>query len=221
MVTQETILQQHIVSLRTRLLLMCAAVSVAVEDMVHAFETRDVGRAAAVIDGDNDIDALENEIDDKALKLMACTQPVAGDLRFVVSALRMVLDLERIGDEASSMAEGCILLQDMPPYVIMDEVQVFLHQSRNAYEQAVAAFRSNDIAAALALARTEDDATQGEVRLLHRCMQAVLAHEVDEQAFMHIVLIIRAATRIWRRSANIAEHVYFSLHGDSLKHCPK
>ena len=52
MVTQETILQQHIVTLRTRLLLMCAAVSVAVEDMVLAFEARDVGRAAAVIDGD-------------------------------------------------------------------------------------------------------------------------------------------------------------------------
>ena len=54
-----------------------------------------------------------------ALRLLACTQPVAGDLRFVVSALRMVVDLERIGDEAGSMAEQAILMQDMPGYGVI------------------------------------------------------------------------------------------------------
>lgn len=63
------------------------------------------------MENDAAIDALENEIDEMALQLLARTQPVAGDLRFVVSALRMVVDLERIGDEAVSVAEQAVLMR--------------------------------------------------------------------------------------------------------------
>ena len=100
---QANYLQQLLVSLRTRLLVMCASVGIALEDAGKAMAAGDPGRAASVIENDAAIDALENEIDEMALQLLARTQPVAGDLRFVVSALRMVVDLERIGDEAVSM----------------------------------------------------------------------------------------------------------------------
>ncbi|RXE62716.1 PhoU family transcriptional regulator, partial [Muribaculaceae bacterium Isolate-001 (NCI)] len=90
---QENYLQQMLVTLRTRLLVMCASVGIALEEAGKALAANDPGRAAAVIESDGSIDELENEIDEMALRLMARTQPVAGDLRFVVSALRMVVDL--------------------------------------------------------------------------------------------------------------------------------
>lgn len=74
---QETHLQQMLVTLRTRLLVMCASTSIALEDAGTALIHKDVGRANAVIDGDEAIDALENDIDDKALSLLARAQPVA------------------------------------------------------------------------------------------------------------------------------------------------
>ena len=110
---QEQFPGQAIAGLRTRLLVMSAAVGIALDESFRALDERSPARAAAVIDGDNVIDDLEDEIDEQALCLLARTQPVACDLRFVVGALRMVADLERIGDEAVSIAEQAILLQDL------------------------------------------------------------------------------------------------------------
>lgn len=107
-------LQQLLATLRTRLLVMAASVGIALEEAGKALAANDPGRATAVMENDAAIDALENEIDEMALQLLARTQPVAGDLRFVVSALRMVVDLERIGDEAVSVAEQAVLMQDTP-----------------------------------------------------------------------------------------------------------
>ncbi len=218
MYSQETILQQQLVTLRTRLLLMCASVGVALDDCGKSLAVLDVGRATAVMDGDAAVDALENDIDEMALTVLARNQPVAGDLRFVVSALRMVVDVERIGDEAVSIAEHGILLRDLPVCPPMPDVLDFLARSRAAYEKAVQAFRQEDSTAARALSRSEDEAVQAEVRLLQRCMDSFGEGRLDQQCFMHLILIIRACTRIWRRSANIAEHVYFIARGESLKH---
>ena len=115
---QANYLQQLLVSLRTRLLVMCASVGIALEDAGKAMAAGDPGRAASVIENDAAIDALENEIDEMALQLLARTQPVARDLRFVVSALRMVVDLERIGDEDFWVAQArrASVLLDSPGF---------------------------------------------------------------------------------------------------------
>ena len=120
---QANYLQQLLVTLRTRLLVMCASVGIALEEAGKALAANDPGRAAAVIESDAAIDALENEIDEMALRLLARSQPVAGDLRFVVTSLRMVVDLERIGDEAVSMSEQAILMQNMPGFSIISHVR--------------------------------------------------------------------------------------------------
>lgn len=217
---QENHLQQMLVTLRTRLLVMCASVGIALEEADKALAANDPGRAAAVIESDAAIDELENDIDDMALRLLARTQPVAGDLRFVVSALRMVVDLERIGDEAVSMAEQAILMQDMPGYGVIPHVRVMFDKARQAFEQAVVIFRENDVEAALDMSRGEDEAVQCEVRIIQGIMERLSGHGTDLEPHlaMHIILVTRSLTRIWRRSINIAEHVYFINQGLTLKH---
>ena len=217
---QENYLQQMLVTLRTRLLVMCASVGIALEEAGKALAANDPGRAAAVIESDGSIDELENEIDEMALRLMARTQPVAGDLRFVVSALRMVVDLERIGDEAVSMAEQAILMQDMPGYGVIPHVRRMFDKARQAFEQAVVIFRENDTEAALTMSRGEDEAVQCEVRIIQGIMERLSERDADLEPHlaMHIILVTRSLTRIWRRSINIAEHVYFINQGLTLKH---
>ena len=217
---QENYLQQMLVTLRTRLLVMCASVGIALEEADKALAANDPGRAAAVIESDAAIDELENDIDDMALRLLARTQPVAGDLRFVVSALRMVVDLERIGDEVVSMAEQAILMQDMPGYGVIPHVRAMFDKARQAFEQAVVIFRANDAGAALDMSRGEDEAVQCEVRIIQGIMERLSGHGADMEPHlaMHIILVARSLTRIWRRSINIAEHVYFINQGLTLKH---
>ena len=113
--SKETQLQQGLTQLRTRLLVMGAAVGIAVDEACAALESGNTGRAIAVVDGDAAINALENEIDEMALSLLVRNQPMAQDLRMVVGALRMVIDLERIGDEAAGIAERSIILREKLP----------------------------------------------------------------------------------------------------------
>ena len=112
MVLQDYTPQHMLATLRTRLLVMYAQVDIALEEAARSYEKGEAVRAIAVCDGDTAIDALENEIDELCLRLMARIKPVAGDLRFVVAALRMVVDLERIGDEAVTVAEQTVLMDE-------------------------------------------------------------------------------------------------------------
>lgn len=201
-------LQELLVTLRTRLLVMCASVGIALEESGKALIMGDPGRAASVIENDAGVDALENEIDETALRLLARAQPVAGDLRFVVGALRMVADLERIGDEAVNVAEQAILLQDRTGVGAVPHLGEMLRQARVVFEEAVRIFRENDTEGALRLIKNEDEAVQNEVRFLQSVMDGVADPDavMERHLAMHLILVARSLTRIWRRSVNIAEH---------------
>lgn len=94
MAYQEHYTQQLLDNLRAKLLIMGSKTQQALDDAAIAVLNHDLPRAAAVLDGDTDIDDLENEIDEATLNILARTQPVARDLRFLMSVVRMVLDLE-------------------------------------------------------------------------------------------------------------------------------
>jgi len=221
---KETQLQQMLTRLRTRLLVMSASVGIAVDEACAALIEGNVGRASAVVDGDETINCMENEIDELALALLARNQPVAQDLRFVIASLRMVLDLERIGDEAASIAERTLILHGPLPQGVMGTVSELMHSASTLYKSAVESFRSGDPEMALKLCRNDDEITQQEVAALQSLMSYLCF--IPEQgggigqsyAGMHGILICRALSRICRRSANIAEHAYFITRGLNLKH---
>ena len=217
---QEQFPGQAIAGLRTRLLVMCAAVGIALDESFRALDETSPARAAAVIDGDTVIDDLEDEIDEQALCLLARSQPVACDLRFVVGVLRMVSDLERMGDEAVSIAEQAILLQDLEHGPSMpDEMRQMLSRVRAAFARAEEAFRSHDGDVALRMSDEDDEAVQSEVLVIQRLMERLTARPgCDPRWVMHYILVAHSLSRIWRRAVNVAEHVHFITRGQSLKH---
>lgn len=225
MTPKETQLEQGVAQLRTRLLVMCASVGIAVDEACDALTSGNMGKACAVVDGDAAINALENEIDEKALSILVRHQPVAQDLRFVVAALRMVIDLERIGDEAVSIAERAVVLHESLPEPVMDAVSALMETAKESYRLAVEAFRVLDGDAALNLCRKDDESTRGEVAALQKIMKCFCRdarnEDCDESyAGMHGILICRSLNRMCRRSSNIAEHTYFIAEGVNIKHVP-
>lgn len=256
--SKETQMQQGLTQLRTRLLVMAAAVGIAVDEACAALATGNTGRAIAVVDGDASINLMENEIDEMALSLLVRNQPVAQDLRMVVGALRMVIDLERIGDEAANIAERAMVLQEKLPEEVMRAVKELMETAGDAYRKAIAAFRNEDAATALAIIENETECAQKEVKVLHHIMddfcsggasgynghngqseQSAKSGQTGQggqsehaeqnsrggrngksQMGMHGILISRSLSRICRRSANIAEHVYFIAKGVNIKHSP-
>jgi len=220
--SKETQLQYMLEQLRTRLLVMCVTVEEAVENACVALCRKNVARAEAVIEHDRKVNELENEIDDMALALLARTQPVACDLRFVISAVRMVIDLERIGDEAASIAERAILMQNLSDFPEFAQLEDMMRVAQRALHLTVSAFREGDTALALQVCRGDDDIVQMEMHLIQNLMERLTSGESNPGAggwcIMHSILIARSLSRIFRRATNIAEHTYFMVDGVSIKH---
>jgi phosphate transport system protein len=218
---KETHVQQMLTRLRARLLSMGAAVGIALDEACAALAEGDAERAAAVVDGDAAINDMENEIDELALNLLARNQPVATDLRFIVGALRMVIDLERIGDEAASISERTILLADSLPEEIMDALGLLMHSALDMYKKALHAFRTADMEAALSLCRVNEEIARQEVAVLRRIMACLCAEPRQENQnyeSMHGILVCRSLNRICRRCSNMAEHTCFIVEGLNVKH---
>jgi phosphate transport system protein len=227
--TKESQLEQNIAALRTRLLVMCASVGIALDEACDALTSGNEEKACAVVDGDSAINALENDIDETALSILVRNQPVARDLRFVVASLRMVIDLERIGDEAASIAERVPILHEALPGPVMNAIYPLMAAAKKSYKQAVAAFRTLDSDKALTLCRSDDESTQEEVKALQGIMDYFCDYfcldreaNIDKKSYtgLHGILICHSLNRICRRAANIAEHTYFIAQGVNIKHVP-
>ncbi|MDR2124284.1 MAG: phosphate signaling complex protein PhoU [Desulfovibrio sp.] len=218
---KETQLQQCISRLRTRLLVMCATVGLALDDACAALETGNMGQAAAVVEGDAAVDALENETDEAVLTLLARHQPAAQDLRFLVAALRIVIDLERIGDESADIAVCALKLQAPLPRQAQDHITLLADAAAALYKKAVEAFRVGDIPSALDLCRSDAESTRLEVQALRGVMEYFSQNgsKIEKScAEMQSILVCRALNRICRRAANIGEHTVFIVKGVNMKH---
>ena len=217
---QENYLHQMLESLRTRLLTMGAKTQQALDKACYALVHRDADMARKVIEGDSEIDAMENEIDENSLAILARTQPVARDLRFVISAVRMVLDIERIGDEAVLIAKRALCLRDLPPSAVIGDLESYGNRSSALLRNALQAFQEGSISQAMEVSHS--DAATGVLteEVTRIIMDNVVEGTVDPHIGMHALLVVRALDRVCRRTQNIAEHTYFMVQGENIKHRP-
>lgn len=220
---KETQLQQMLTRLRTKLLMMGAAVGIALEEACKALEAGDAVRAAEVVAGDAAINGMENEIDELILSLLVRNQPVAQDLRFVVGALRMVIDLERIGDEAAGIAERTVAKEESLPDEVMLAVGALMRSAIAMYIQAMDAFRTANKEKALRLCRVDGEIARQEMKALRGVMEYFCGEPDGERKKVTYegvngILICRSLNRICRRCSNIAEHTYFIVEGVNIKH---
>ena len=203
MAYQEHYTQQLLDNLRAKLLIMGSKTQQALDDAAIAVLNHDLPRAAAVLDGDTDIDDLENQIDEATLNILARTQPVARDLRFLMSVVRMVLDLERIGDESVVVAEQ-VTLSDKPiPSIVEKDLRALCTRTSAMLRNSLLAFQNGDAPSALAVSRYDDETAQMMVNIFQKLMQAVGDRTLEPWDSMHIVLITRALDRVCRRAEMI------------------
>ena len=197
---QEYYIEQMIVSLRTRLLVMGASVEIAVDNMHKAVKELNV-------------------------TLLAKSQPVAKDLRFVISCLRMVTDMERIGDEAAAICSQVILMDGADKNQVLGLLGRHLEAATTAFANAMNIVRDMDATKAREMnEHTDDDAVQSEVAVMDTLMRRLDKNSedhIDPLLAMHLILMTHSLTRIWRRSANMVGHVCFACMGQSVKHANK
>jgi phosphate transport system protein len=191
-----------------------AALGLAVEALLE----RDPAKADRVIQGDRVIDAMEMEIEEMSVNLLALQQPMARDLRMLTSALKISNDLERVGDHAVNIAQSAERLSQARPIAPEPEIVEMARLAREMLSDALEAFIRGDAAAAREICLRDD-----KVDLLHNSVfRILLTHMMEDPhtigAGMELFLVSRNLERVADLATNIAEDVVFLVEGKSIKH---
>lgn len=194
---------------------ICGQVEVAVREATKALLTGDAATAEAVISADSAIDANRERIEDTAFALLSLQQPVAGDLRVVVSALRMVSELERMGDLSVHVAK--IARLRVPHLAVPDEVRPTVEQMAEVAEDMVrrvkAIITERDVEAAIALGRDDEVMDQLRRRSFTELLSEDWQHGVE--AAVDIALLGRYYERIADHAVSVANRVVFVVTGET------
>ncbi len=204
--------------LKVRLLTMSGEAEAALGLAVEALLQRDPVKASEVIVGDEAIDAMENEIEESCIQLMALQQPVARDLRLLAAALKIASDLERVGDHAVNIAQSVERLAQGRPITPEPELIEMARQAREMLADALEAFVREDAAAGRAVCMRDD-----RVDALHHTIFGVLVRHMtaDPQMIttgMELFLVSRNLERVADLATNIGEDVVFIVEGKSIRH---
>jgi phosphate transport system protein len=211
-------LQREIANLKKKILALGSVVEERVRQAVQAVGRRDEAQAQKIIEADTEIDRMEVEIEEECLKVLALYQPVAVDLRFIVSVLKINNDLERIGDLAVNIAERAIFLASQPRQYdpldipeISEKVQVMLKKSLDALVNA-----DLDLAREVCAADDEvDDLNRG----MHDKVRAEIRGNIDVlQGASQLLDVSRFLERIADQATNIAEDVIYMVEGEIIRH---
>ncbi len=204
--------------LKARLLTMSAEAQAALGLALDALLQRDRLKAKQVIAGDEEVDSMESEIEQLVVKLLATQQPMAKDLRLLMSAMKIANDLERVGDHAVNIAESAERLSATRSIAPEPELLEMARQARTMLADALDAFVHGDAQAARSICRRDD-----QVDALHDSVfRILLTHMLEDPhiigAAMDLFLVSRNLERVADLATNIAEDVVFLVEGKSIKH---
>jgi phosphate transport system protein len=200
----------------TDLAVICGQVEVAVRRATEALLTGDAAVAEQVISADDAIDANRERIEDNAFALLSLQQPVAGDLRMIVSALRMVSELERMGDLSVHVAK--IARLRVPNVAVPDEIRPTLERMAEVAEDMVRRVHliitDRDVDAAIALGRDDEIMDQLRRQSFAQLLGDDWAHGVE--AAVDIALLGRYYERIADHAVSVANRVVFVVTGQQV-----
>lgn len=206
-------------TLKQRLLDMSARSEDLVELAVDALLTRDKGKADQVIHGDREIDLLEVEVETLAIELLALQQSMARDLRFLIGAIKVSSDLERVGDHAVNIAQSALRLIALRATAVPDpEIEDMARRARLMLADALDAFIRADGQLGRAVCKADD-----QVDALHDSMFRILLTHMMADArtinpSLELLLVSRNLERVADLATNIGEDAVFLAEGKSIKH---
>ena len=204
--------------IRARLLLMVGRVEKMIGESIDALVNRDIKKGEAVIAQDRSVNQDEVDLDALCLTLLACRQPMASDLRFVTFAMKMVTDLERIGDLAVNLSERAIDLAQEPPLAPYHKIPRMGVVVRSMVRDAIDAFVEKDAVKARDVLTRDDEVDE----LYHSVFRELLDLMTEDHNNIHRCIhnqsVAKYLERMGDHGTNLAEQVVFMLKGTDIRH---
>ncbi len=212
-------LQKELNALRRHILTMGACVDNRVNETCSALFTLDTDAARHVCAGDDEIDAMDLDIEREALRLLALTQPVAADLRFILAAMRINTDLERIADLARSIAKRVLALcEESEELNLPPALRAMADRTRTMLSDALAALSDNDTALCEAIRKADDQVDDLLKEIFTWAQEEIPGHVDSTPSVINMLSIARKLERIADMTTNIAEDIIFFTSGEVVRH---
>ena len=199
--------------LNNELINMGSLIEEAIEMAITALIKQDVKKARDVVEFDEEIDEKEREIESLCLKLLLQQQPVARDLRQISAALKMITDMERIGDHAADISEMTILMADKPYIRNIDHLQTMAKETRVMLVKSIEAYVEKNQEKAEKVIANDDviDDLYDEIKM--ELIEAIQKDANNGEQATDLLMVAKYLERIGDHATNIAEWVIFSITG--------
>jgi phosphate transport system protein len=214
----ERLLDEHIEKLKTRVIKMCSLVDEQVQSAIKAVEEENLELAKEVIYKDNKVDKYDNKIDKICQKIFALTQPVAMDLRLIMSSLTINNNLERIGDIAVNIAEYINIIKKKPVFFKQTNLEEMFALTKKMLKDSIDAYIAGDEKLAKTVIESDNKLDQLNFDN-HKILIDVMKQNPDNiEPGIALLVMSRQLERLGDHCTNIAEDVFFIVEAHLVKH---
>lgn len=210
--------EEELQALKRRLLNMGALVEERVHQAIQALMERRPEATDKIIAGDEDVNDLQIEIDDRCLKLLALQQPMASDLRLITAAMKINADLERIGDQAVNIAENAARVLAHPPLKPLLDLPRMAEIAERMTRDSLDAFVRRDPDLARGILARDDEVDQLKDQVFRVLLTYMMADPATIERALGLILVSRNIERIADHATNIAEDVIFLVEAKDVRH---
>jgi phosphate transport system protein len=205
-------------ALKQTLLAMGALVEDQIRRVMRALVERDEALARDVIERDHQVNAYDVEVDEKCVELLARYQPAASDLRFLTTAMKIVTDLERIGDQAVNIAQRALELNLEPqlkPYIDLPRMAA---KSQQMVKDSLDAFVARDAGLARDVCVRDSEVDALKEQVFRELLTFMMGDPKTIARALHLILVSRFLERVADHATNIAEMVVYMIEGKIVRH---
>jgi phosphate transport system protein len=218
MVKMERPFDEELKLLKERLLEMAARAEEQIALAVRGLKDREEGLACQVLDREEAINLLDIEIDEMALRLLALRQPMAADLRFITSAMKISSDLERIGDLAVNIAQRTIDLLKSPQLKPLIDIPQMALMAQEMVRDVLNAFINGDDKLARDVCERDDQMDKLNQQVFRELLTYMMEDPATISRAVDLILVGRHLERIADHATNIGEDVIYMVQGKTIKH---
>lgn len=214
-------LQKDIENLKNKIIQMSENVEDRVYRATLSIIKRDENIARDVIEHDAEIDHMEVEIEEDCLRILALHQPVAVDLRFIVTVMKINNELERVGDLAVNIGERSLFLAGQRYVEIPFDISGMALQAENMLTRSIDALVNMDVRLAYKV-RSEDDEVDAKNKEMYSCIKDAISQNPEQVNYLiHSLSVGRHLERIADHATNIAEDVIYLIDAEIVRHTPE
>jgi phosphate transport system protein len=209
---------EELSTLKEKILLMGSKVEESIRLALKSIVDRDSRLAKKVIQSDRDINDIEIEIDEICHRLLALHQPMAGDMRFITSAMKINSDLERQGDLAVNIAERALTLNEVAPLKPFIDIPRMAHITQEMLKVSLDSLVSRDSKMARSVCERDDEVDNLNDQIIRELISYMLEDRANIKRALDLILVSRYLERIADHATNVAEDVIYMVEGKDIRH---